>query len=448
MAAQDAVPVPLPVLARVTRRVILGQCLFSTGHVLSTGGFLYYFANEFRPSAALFALLQVMPEVAESVGLFVRPLLDRLGGRKRTWIVLLIAARAAALGVPAMAVPALRIPGIDPFLMIVACVAVWYACQGLSFVAYLSWLSDLAPERQWGRFFAARQMSTILIALLVPPAAALLREQWLRGLPEGTRDWSFAAIFIAGGLLTLVSILPLLSLPDVPTRRAAVGHPVWPLLRRALGDRSFRFFLAHSWWLAAAQGLSQAALFKFQVGVLHIPLSVYYTLTSVMLALQLPLAAWAGSLSDRYGDRRPLMIALVAISPALVFHIAATSATWWLLFGAYALWGLFGLINVCGQNLALRLAPASDNTVHFGLFRQIGGLLAGIAGLCGGLWLDALLRDAASVTVAGWTVGPFQIVFAASLLGRLTAPLWLLGVREPNKSRNPKRESGDDKMSE
>ena len=406
--------------------------LFSTGHVLSTGGFLYYFANEFRPSAALFALLQIAPEVAESLGVFARPIAAVFGGRKRAWITLLIAGRLAALAVPAMAFPALQPKGVDPFWVVVMSVAVWYACQGLSFVAYLSWLSDLAPERRWGRFFAARQMSTIVISLIVPVAAAMARERWLKQLPEGARDWSFAAIFIGGGVLALSSILPLLRLPDVPHRTETAGLRMWSLLLQMTQDGSFRRMLAGSWWLAFAQGLSQAALFKFQVDVLHVPLSRYYVLSTVMLGLQLPLAALAGRISDRYGDRRPLLVSLLAISPALLFVMAATAETWWLLFGAYALWGLFGIINVCQQNLVLRLAPATDNTLHLGLFRQIGGLLAGLAGLCGGLWLDTLLHDSAGVSIAGLVLGPFQIVFAASLLGRATAPLWFLGVREPH----------------
>lgn len=436
MAAQEHPSGSLPPLASITRRVVAGQLLFSTGHVLSTGGFLYYFANEFHPSAMLFAILQVIPEVAESAGLLVRPLLQRLGGRKRTWIVLLITARLMALGVPAMSVPALRPPGIDPFWVIIACVAVWYACQGLSFVAYLSWLSDLAPERQWGRFFAARQMSTIAISLVVPVAASLARDQWLKILPEGARDWSFAAIFIAGGLLALASIVPLLKLPDVPVRSPVSTGPSCSLVRRAFSDESFRMFLIQGWWLSAAQGFSQAAIFKYQVDVLHIPLSRYYLLTSVMLGLQLPLAALAGRISDRYGDRRPLFLALMVISPALVFHIIAQPPTWYWLFGAYALWGLFGVINVCGQNLALRLAPPSDNTIHLALFRQIGGLLAGVFGLCGGLWLDSLLKVTSGITVFGQQLGPHQLVFLVSILGRVLAPVWLLGVEEPQRNRS------------
>jgi len=425
-------------LAGITRRVVVGQMLFTAGHALSSGGFLYYFANEFRPSAALFALLQVMPEVAETAGLFVRPLLQAVGSRKRIWMALLIAGRVAALGIPVMAFPELRPAGVDPFWIIVASVGVWYACQGLSYVAYLSWLSDLVPERRWGRFFAARQMGMLAVTLVATNVVSFARERWLRSLPEDVRDWSFVVIFIAGGVLAVASILPLLSLPDVAARSRPSALPSLSMLSAALADRSYRLFVVHGWWLASAQGLSQAALYKYQVDVLHLPISIYYGMTSLMLVLQLPLAMVAGRLSDRYGDRRPLLLALFAISPALLCWMAATPETWWLLFGAYALWGLFGIINLCQQNLALRLAPPSDNTLHFALFRQIGGLLAGLAGLCGGLWLDVLLRQdalASGVTIAGWTLGPFQIVFGASLLGRVTAPLWLLGVSDESRQR-------------
>jgi len=420
--------------------VVLGQMLFTAGHALSSGGFLYYFANEFRPSAALFALLQVMPEIAETAGLFVRPLIRQVRSRKRVWMACLVLGRVAALGIPAMAFPELQPRGVNPFWIIIGCVGMWYACQGLSYIAYISWLSDLAPEQRWGRFFAARQIGMLAVTLVATNAVALARDRWLWGLPEDSRDWSFVAIFVTGNALALASILPLLSLPDVAARTAASVLPTWTMLRTALADRSYRFFVAQGWWLACAQGLSQTALYKYQVDVLHLPISTYYAMTSLMLGLQLPLSFVAGRLSDHYGDRRPLLLTLLAISPALLFWIAATPETWWLLFAAYGLWGLFGIVNLCQQNLALRLAPASDNTLQFALFRQIGGLLAGLAGLGGGLWLDALLSESTTVSLGDSRLGPFQIVFAVSLLGRVTAPLWLLGVRE--ESGKLKADSG------
>ena len=148
-------------LHSITRRVLVGQALFTAGHVRSTGGLLYYFANECQPAAVLRALLQCTPEVAESAGLFVRPLVRRLGGRKWTWMLTLILARVAALGVPLTAFPELRPPGVEPIWLIIGCVAVWYVCQGMAYIAFLSWLSDLVPNQSWGRFFARRNLAVV-----------------------------------------------------------------------------------------------------------------------------------------------------------------------------------------------------------------------------------------------------------------------------------------------
>lgn len=417
-------------VAAITRRVIAGQMLFTAGHALSTGGFLFYFANEFRPAAAVLALLQCMPEVAESAGLFVRPLVQKLGGRKWTWVSTLLTARMAALGVPLMAFPAARPAGLEPIWIIIGCVAAWYVFQGMAYVAFLSWLSDLVPGYRWGRFFAKRNIAVIVVMLTVPLAASLLRNEWIAGLDAEAKRLSYVGIFVAGAVLAIASIVPLLGLPNVRMPAETAQRPTWRMLADAIGHAPFRRLLIYGWWLSLAQGLTQAAFFKYQVDVLKIPVTTYYVLSSLMLGLQIPLTAWAGRLSDRYGDRNPLMISTFAVSGAMLFWLAARPGTWWLLFGAYAVWGLFGVVNLCGQNLTLRLAPPSDNTVHLALFRQIGGLLSGIAGLSGGLWLDSLLTGAATGAIAD-VIGPFQILFAVSFAGRATAALWL--IRVPNR---------------
>jgi hypothetical protein len=96
---------------------------------------------------------------------------------------------------------------------------------------------------------------------------------------------------------------------------------------------------------------------------------------------------------------------------------------------AYALWGGFGLVNVCLNNLCLKLAPRSDNTTQFAVFEQVGGLIAGLAGLLGGYCLDRLLAGISQGSPTAQSA--FLVLMAVSWLGRLTAPLWLLGVRQP-----------------
>jgi predicted MFS family arabinose efflux permease len=138
----------------------------------------------------------------------------------------------------------------------------------------------------------------------------------------------------------------------------------------------------------------------------------------------------AGRISDRFGDLRALIVSSFAVSLAIVFPLIATRERWYLQFGAYAVWGLFGIVNLCSQTLALRLAPRGDNTIQLSLFRQVSGLLAGLAGLVGGWWLDRLLAT------AGGAISPYHILFGVSLVGRLTAPFWLLGIREPRPEPN------------
>lgn len=412
-------------LPDLTRRVVAGQVLFTAGHVLSTGGFLFYFANEFRPAALLLALLQCTPEVAESAGILVRPIVARLGGRKRTWIAALLLARLIALGVPLTAFPAIRSAAFQPVWIIIASVGLWYVCQGIAYIAYLSWLSDLVPDHNWGRFFARRNTAILLVMLTVPVLAGTVRSRWISGLAGDAQLISYVAIFAAGGLLVLASILPMLGVPNARMRSPARAAASWSLLSDCLSRPPFRLLLIYSWWLSFAQGLTQAAFFKYQVDVLKIPVTTYYLMSSLMLGLQLPLTLWAGRLSDRYGDKRPLATSTFAVSLAMIFWLLAKPSTWWLLFGAYAVWGLFAVVNLCGQNLALRLAPPSDNMLHLSLFRQFGGLLSGVAGLIGGFWLDHLL-SAAPNTNDAFMPGPYQMLFAVSFLGRSSAAIWLL----------------------
>ncbi len=79
----------------------------------------------------------------------------------------------------------------------------------------------------------------------------------------------------------------------------------------------------------------------------------------------------------------------------------------------------------------LKLAPPGDNATPMALFRQVGGLLAGLSGLAGGFWLDRLNADGFTLHLAGCELGSFQILFLTSLIGRLSAALWLLPIREP-----------------
>ncbi|MGE0374200.1 MAG: MFS transporter [Planctomycetaceae bacterium] len=419
---------------QVTRAVTASQLLFSAGNVLTTGGFLYYYADAFGPSAFQFSFLLILPELAESVGFLARPLSKRVGSRKRTWLASLLTARLFALGVPLMAAPVLTSGEAWPFEMLAAWVAGWYVLQGIAYACFISWLSDLMPQTNWGRLFARREIAMLGIKLVIPVAVGILRREWADSLPDEQKLVTYVSIFVAGNLIVAASVFPMWRLPDQVAERDAGPKErrtisTLTVLADVLRDRSFRWILLHSWWLSLAQGLTQSAFFKYQTSVLRLPVETFYVLNGLMLALQLPLTAWAGRLSDRERDKPVLFWSVTAVSGAMVFWLAATPGRWWLLTGAYVVWGLFGFVNVCGLNLMLKLAPHGDNTAQISLFRQMGGLCAALAGLAGGWWLDRLTSAAMSLAIGEFVLGPYQIVFLASFLGRATAGLWVLPIR-------------------
>lgn len=402
------------------------------GHALTStsGGFLTYFFYEFAPSAFAVALLMTLPDVAGLAGMLTRKLSEVCGGRKRVWLGASLLARVASALVPLSLFWHHGPLETYPQLFILVCVGIWHVFQAVSFLAYLSWIAALLPDSRWGHFNASRTVAGVVVTLILPTAVACWREYAIQGASPEWRLGTYSLVFIAGTLLSLLSILPLLWLPDpdantttAPVASHARSIPRVGLLD-VLRDAQFRCLLAQWWWLSLFQGLTQAVLWKFRISVLQISLPIYLVMNSVMLLLQIPLGIWMGKLCDGNRHWLPYVISIVVLSFSMLLYAAATPATWWLVFIAHGLFGLFGLINVGLDTASLKLAPQHDNLMHLAVFRQAGSLLAGIAGLLGGLWLDHFVSQGAT-KAAGLDVG-CRVLLIVSWIGRLTAAAWLL----------------------
>ena len=407
---------------RIYRAVVFSQILFTAGHSLTTGAFFNYFVYGFQPSAFVFAVLQILPESAESLSWLTRWLLMVDGSRKRLWIAGVLIGRVCALGVPLALF--LKDQQLALVLIMIA-TSLWYLCQGIAYVSYLSWLSDLVPETNWGEFFARRQIAMVVISMLVPISAGLMRSYYLQELNPSWQRWSYLLVFFTGAIVVVTSILPMLGIPDVGGELKAQRH--WFAgCRQLIADSNFRWFIASRWWLAFFQGLTQSVLFFFKVQYLKLSLEASYGLLALMLLLQITLTQLGGFLSDHGKDRSGFGWGIVISATGMFFLFLATPEQWWWIIGTYVAWGAFGVVNLCGRNLCLKLAPLSDNTAQMTLYRQFSGLVAGLAGLWGGWWLGQL-RPEGSVRL--W---PFYLLFAISIIGRSTAPLWLLLIKRVN----------------
>lgn len=414
--------------------------LWQSGQTLTTGAFLTYFALESGASGAMIAWFLVTPELAGLLGLSARAFALKARGRRRPWRIASIAARALTWMIPAAAW--LGREQSDVSLGVIwLMLALSQAAQGVASTLFFAWLSELAPEREWGRFFSRRTGATLVVSLTLPAAAGFLRDAVKA---HGDPHWmtiAYTAIFAVGALLLTLSLIPMWSLPE-SAGAAADGSsrneetPSRSSRTESADDganrSNYRWLLAHSWMLATFNGLTQAAFFQLQYRVLKLGLATNFLLVDLMYLVQLATAAWAGRTGDRTTPLRPLFWGSLAAAMALPCWMAAVhSRDWRWLVAAHLCWGAFGAVNVAGPQLLFQLRPREHADVAWGLFRQVAGALAGTAGLLGGFWLDWAARTNWTLNVGGVSFDRFAVILAVSFAGRLIAALVVLGIRRP-----------------
>ena len=419
----------------VGTRLAATQSIFTAGHALTTGGFFNYFVSSYKPTATWLAILQAAPEFFETAGLFARPIVMRLMSRKALWIGGLVLGRLAALVIPLVAILGQGRTATEVLPWILVAVAFWYALQGLSYIAFLSWLSDLAPERTWGRIFASRQLVYVVVTWVMSTLGGQAVRWQKANLPPDQQFWFYVVAFSIGGVVAALSFFPMAGLPPMPSRAVFDRQKFVEPLLAAFRDRDFRCLLLWAMHMALAQGFTQAVITKYQIEVLKIPLDGYLRMAAVMLSIQVVMSIVAGYLSDRVGDRNILFASHLLLSFAMVFPMLATPEKPQWQMGAYVVWGLFGIVNVVMYTLAWRLAPRSDNTSFLGLFRPLSGLTAALAGILGGVCLDQLLKRGWSTELFGRSWSGFHVLFLVSFIGRFTAPFWLLGIQKQKPLR-------------
>ncbi|MFO1022180.1 MAG: MFS transporter [Planctomycetales bacterium] len=377
-------------------RVVVSTLLWTAGYVFTSGGFLTYFAAEEGGGGVGMAFFLATPELAGTFAVATRALALRLGDRKRTWVWCSILARVAAIGIPA------SLWGVreqQPLAMLVGCLvgslAVSSLFQAMSQVAWLSWMSDVSERQKWGRLLAVRNIAGLVVMLVVPAGAGYLRDYWKGGVARGEFSsgvlfWGYVTCFCVGQVFMLASILPMLKVPHVPAAPAVALVSSRKKLSATFLDPVYRRVILFQWWHAFWSGVTQLAFFEYRYQVLKIGLGTFALMEAGMRLLQIPVNRWSGRTVEQWGIRPVMSLGVVTVSSALLFWIVADSQEWWWLWGAYALWGGWGCVNVAGPLLTLKHAPSGDNTMQISVAERGAGMLAGIAGLIGGFLLTRL----------------------------------------------------------
>jgi MFS family permease len=373
-----------------TFRLVLYDALASEAMgTLTTGVFLAGFLVDLGASNVAIGLLAAVPFAVQFLQLPAVVLVERLRTRRAicTW--------AAAIGRCFLIVAALApfLPGKAGIALLIGAVALNQALAAIAGCSWNSWMRDLVPETEFGRFFGRRAAATTALATVLALVCGLLIDRWKALLP-GHPAYVYSCMFVASAAIGFYGVWLLSITPDQPMPPATQRTAMRAVLAMPFRDHNFRrlmIFLG-SWNFAA----NLAAPFF----VVYMLKTIGYSMTTIIIlttASQLSnlaaLSLW-GTLIDRFSNKAVLGIA----APLFLICTLAWSftglawvqpAVFFMLLAIHILMGIATAgVALASGNIAMKLSPAGQATAYLAANSVVSATCAAIAPILGGLLAD------------------------------------------------------------
>jgi MFS family permease len=371
-------------------RLILYDAIASEAMgTLTTGVFLAGFAVALGADNLAIGVLAAVPFFVQLLQIPATLLVEHLRARRDVCVWAAGIGRVFLLG--AAAAPLL--PTTAGVQTLIVSLAIYQGMAAIGGCAWNSWMRDLVPASQFGRFFGRRTTATTAVSIALALVGSVLIDTWRKYLPDHAA-FGYSILFTLSALIGFLGVYLLRITPDrpmAPVEKAA--HPI-ALLSAPLRNANFRrllFFLS-SWNFAV--NLAAPFLTIYMLKTLN------YSMTSILgltIASQLSnlaaLGLW-GTLIDRFSNKAVLGIAAPLF---LVCFLAwtLTGLPWmqpmmfYFLIGIHILMGLSTAgVGLASGNIAMKLSPAGQATAYLAANSVITASCAAVAPILGGLFAD------------------------------------------------------------
>lgn len=437
-------PVVTPAaLAAGEHALVMDAAWASLTGAFYSGVILVAFALALGANPMQIGLLAAIPFAAQASQLPATLLIERIRQRRKIGVLVITAARVLILLLAVLAV--LPDPGVGLMLLIGAQVVI-SVLHSVGACAVNSWLHQLIPRDDLGRFFSRRLLWGTTVACAGTLAAGAIIDH----LPLANPLHPYAVAFVIAGFAGFVSSRYLAQAPEPTMAPAEQMRSLRSLLLTPFKDGGFRKLLI---FLAAWNIASNLAAPFFAVYLIR---QQGYPLTTVtglwvtsQVANALTIYLW-GRLSDRLSNKAILAVALPAYFTctfALVFGDAVQGKLLQvsLLALIHVVMGIAsGGIGLAMGNLGLKLAPQGQGTSYLASIGLVSALAGGLAPLVAGTLahsfeaseLTAVLRFVSSSQTKEFVVVQFahwEFLFALSALSGLYVMHALSRIKEVGK---------------
>ncbi len=399
------------------------------GSVFLSGFALFLGANSFQ-----IGLLGALPFIGQLCQFLSAYLEARFANRRA--IVLYSALAGRLIWALLLCLPFTGWPAAWQLTIFFVALGFSYGLNGMAGNAWVSWMSDLVPPNQRGRYFGLRNTIAGISAMISVYVAGLLLDsfQARNAIAEG-----YALIFAIAVIAALGAALLIARQPE-PRVTTQPWRGIGAFLLAPLQNPSFRWFtIAAAGW-ALVTGIAAPFFNAYGLTVLRLDFSLLALTGIVTNAVALVFSPLLGWLMDRYGYRIVVTACVLGTVPLPLGWIFSTPENIVPLWLTSIFSGVFWPgVNQGLGNLLMERAPVAQRGSAVALFGLLTGMGTLIAALLGGALAQALTGVA--VTVGSLMVGGLAALFGITMIGRIVmvGVFWRLlqppAVNTPNDHR-------------
>jgi MFS family permease len=400
---------------------------------LISGIFFVYFGTTIGLNPFQWGLMGGLSSWVVVAQLFSATITERSGRRKLVWFWFAILDRC------------LRLAGIilawwlwqsgQPYhgVILVGFICISNLFGNMASPPWLSWLADIIPEEEHGRFWGKRSAWIALSTIGVVVPAGFVMDK----IPEDYKLFATMLIFAAATSIGILDLLIHGTIPEPAMLKPSRSHFVQTLIE-PLKDKNFQPWLIFNsfWTFSMTLGGALATIYFIQeLGIKDNLLGGTVVLTSFSLLGSFLSGGWSGKVVDRLGSKRVLFGGHIfwALLPAFWLFSTPHYALIWLGIGSLIGGTSSTAANTASNKLITRIPPQERRSAYAATSSTLGSLAGGFGVLVAGILLKLL--SGWSVELISLSVGPFRLLFLLSCVLRLTSALLFIPmIKDPNSA--------------
>ncbi|MBM4075592.1 MAG: MFS transporter, partial [Planctomycetes bacterium] len=418
-------------LTTAKRAIVVAGCLAAIYTQLTTSPATIAYAKSIGANELHIGILGALPTLMLFMQFVSGVVVNHLTYRRRLWFWTTMIHRLLLL-------PTALGPWIFPDLRnetwvwtLIIATTLNQALLHFSSPLWLSWMGDYLPHQGLSHFWGNRHFWMQITAATSLCAAAFLL------MKSGFEiDVGFSILTIVGVACGVADLLLFFRVHEPPVCRVP-SPKLTTVLAAPFRNKNFRRYIRFMcyWNFAAMVGSPFISLYLFsEVGLDLFRVMLLSAISWVGGAM---FSRWLGKLADLYGTR-PVLEMCMALKSSLMLAILIVPSNpnmvFWFLAPFYMLDAVLNVgILIANDGFMIKNSPSENRTMYIAATQALAGVVGGVTSIGVG-WLMMSFSDF-HTTLAGWSVGHFQIVFLSSFILRLTALILIRTVSEPNSYR-------------